>query len=133
MDRRLCGARPPQRATTRLYSVREPRRHHRPHPGAGGVHRALGASALYLFGSGARDELGDHSDIDLFIDRTPEFDYRFTHLIGLETQLKGVLDRPVDVIRTSIELDPAARWSGVSKLSPRLVATSRTRSKPSIQ
>ena len=81
--------------------------------------RALGASALYLFGSGARDELGDHSNIDVFIDRTPEFDYRFTHLIGLEALLKGVLDRPVDVMtRSSLHplLRPAIEASAVRVL-----------------
>jgi Nucleotidyltransferase domain len=34
--------------------------------------RALGASALFLFGSAARDELREDSDIDVFIDREPK-------------------------------------------------------------
>jgi hypothetical protein len=34
--------------------------------------RASGVSALYLFGSHARDEAGPHSDVDLFVDPTDD-------------------------------------------------------------
>jgi uncharacterized protein len=34
--------------------------------------RALGATSLYLFGSTAREEARDDSDIDMFIDYDPE-------------------------------------------------------------
>jgi uncharacterized protein len=33
--------------------------------------RAYGVAALYLFGSQARDEGGEDSDIDVFVDKTP--------------------------------------------------------------
>jgi predicted nucleotidyltransferase len=32
----------------------------------------MGATALYLFGSTARDEAGEASDLDLFIDYDPD-------------------------------------------------------------
>jgi predicted nucleotidyltransferase len=70
--------------------------------------RALGASALYIFGSCARDELGEGSDVDVFIDQAPGFDFRFAHLTGLEALLRGVLDRPVDVMTRS-SLHPLLR------------------------
>ena len=33
--------------------------------------KALGATALFLFGSAARDEMGPDSDVDVFIDYGP--------------------------------------------------------------
>lgn len=59
--------------------------------------RALGADALFLFGSAARDEMRADSDIDLFIDRRPGFDFRFTHLTDLQSLLEQELERPVDL------------------------------------
>jgi predicted nucleotidyltransferase len=59
---------------------------------------SLGASALYLFGSAARDELRDDSDIDVFIDRQPDFKYTFIHLTGLQFLLEEEFEREVDVM-----------------------------------
>jgi predicted nucleotidyltransferase len=59
--------------------------------------RALGAEALFRFGSAARDELREDSDIDLFIDRRPDFDFRFTHLSDLQSLLEDELERSVDL------------------------------------
>ena len=59
--------------------------------------RALGADALFLFGSAARNELREDSDIDVFIDRRPGFDFRFTHLTDLQSLLEEELARPVDL------------------------------------
>jgi hypothetical protein len=41
--------------------------------------RAHGVGALYLFGSYARDEARDDSDIDVFVDPGSDALYRFTH------------------------------------------------------
>lgn len=59
--------------------------------------RRLGATALYLFGSAARDELGPDSDIDVFIDYTPDGSFTFVELIDLGELLQHNLGREVDV------------------------------------
>lgn len=61
--------------------------------------RALGATALYLFGSAARDELGPESDVDLFIDyvRDPTtFDY--FKLCRMEDLVASTLAREIDLL-----------------------------------
>ena len=58
--------------------------------------RARGASALYLFGSVARDEARDDSDIDLFID--PDYErLGFVELFELEEHLADLIGRPVEL------------------------------------
>jgi predicted nucleotidyltransferase len=37
--------------------------------------RARGATSLYLFGSAARDEAGDRSDLDVFLDYDPSMNF----------------------------------------------------------
>ena len=59
--------------------------------------RKLGATALYLFGSAARDEIGPDSDVDVFIDFDPEGPFSFVELIGLQDLLKEKLQRDVDL------------------------------------
>jgi uncharacterized protein len=58
--------------------------------------RELGATALYLFGSAARGEATDASDIDLFIDYDPDR-FSFVELIRLRERLSHVLGRPADL------------------------------------
>jgi uncharacterized protein len=58
--------------------------------------RALGATALYLFGSTAREEAREDSDVDLFIDYDPER-FSFIELIRLRERLSQVLGRPADL------------------------------------
>ena len=45
--------------------------------------RALGGSALYLFGSHARDQAGPSSDVDVFIDKDPSRDFGFDEFMGI--------------------------------------------------
>ena len=69
--------------------------------------RALGVRSLYLFGSAARDEAREHSDIDLFID--PDYDrLGFVELHALEQRLSDSLGRPVE-LSTRKSLHPLMR------------------------
>jgi hypothetical protein len=58
--------------------------------------QARGVTGLYLFGSSARSEAGEQSDVDLFVDYDPErFD--FVELIRLRERLSQALGRPADL------------------------------------
>jgi predicted nucleotidyltransferase len=59
--------------------------------------RRLGATALYLYGSAARDEIGPESDVDVFIDYVPDGSFTFVELIDIGDLLQGTLGREVDV------------------------------------
>jgi uncharacterized protein len=60
--------------------------------------RALGAIAVFMFGSAARDQLKSNSDIDLFFDypRGQGFDYYA--LCDLERLASQILGRRVDLM-----------------------------------
>ena len=58
--------------------------------------RSLGATSLYLFGSAARGEASDDSDVDLFVDYDPER-FSFVELIRLRERLSHILGRPADL------------------------------------
>jgi predicted nucleotidyltransferase len=58
--------------------------------------KSFGATSLYLFGSVARNEAAEESDVDLFIDYDPErFD--FVELIRLRERISSILGRPADL------------------------------------
>ena len=72
----------------------------------------LGATSLYMFGSIARDEAKDASDLDLFIDYDPNGRFNAFDLVGIKQYLEDQLQMPVDVttrdglhpmLRTEIE------------------------------
>ncbi len=58
--------------------------------------RAHGVTALYLFGSSARGETREESDIDLFVDYDPER-FSFVELVRLRENLSELLGRPADL------------------------------------
>jgi hypothetical protein len=58
--------------------------------------RAFGATSLYLFGSAARGEARDDSDVDLFIDYDPDR-FSFVELIRLRERLSQILGRSADL------------------------------------
>jgi predicted nucleotidyltransferase len=58
--------------------------------------RRLGATSLYLFGSSARNEATEKSDVDLFVDYDPER-FSFVELIRLRARLSDILGRPADL------------------------------------
>ncbi len=59
--------------------------------------KAMGATALYLFGSTARDETSDSSDLGLFIDYDPSTSFNALDLVGIKQFLEEELEIPVDV------------------------------------
>jgi uncharacterized protein len=70
--------------------------------------RALGAQAVYLFGSTARNEATPTSDVDIFIDKDPQKPFGMMELTGLEFLLEEVLGTDVD-LATRTSLHPALR------------------------
>lgn len=63
--------------------------------------QSLGATSLYLFGSAARDELTDASDIDVFIDYDPQSAFSFVEFVRLKDLLEARLGRDVDLTTRS--------------------------------
>jgi predicted nucleotidyltransferase len=57
--------------------------------------RALGASALYLYGSHARDEARQDSDVDVFIDKDPARPFGFDAFMNIYFKLQDTLGTDV--------------------------------------
>ena len=70
--------------------------------------RTRGATALYLFGSVARDEAGAESDLDLFIDYDPASRFSLLDLAGIKNRLEDELAVKVDMT-TRDSLHPLLR------------------------
>ena len=70
--------------------------------------KALGATALYLFGSTARDQSVAGSDIDLLIDYDRSSRFSLIELVGIKQLLERSLGAPVD-LTTRDSLDPLLR------------------------
>ena len=70
--------------------------------------RAEGATALYLFGSAARDQLGATSDIDMFVEYNPESRFSLINMSGIRLIVMDELGREVD-ITTRDSLHPRLR------------------------
>ena len=59
--------------------------------------RAEGATALYLFGSIARDEADAKSDIDLFVDYDPSSRFSLLNVSGIRLIVMQEVGRDVDI------------------------------------
>jgi uncharacterized protein len=59
--------------------------------------RAIGATSLYLFGSIARDEASEESDLDLFVDYDTDGDFSAIELVRLKNYISDALDVEADV------------------------------------
>jgi uncharacterized protein len=75
--------------------------------------RAAGVSSLALFGSAARGEQRDYSDIDILVKLSDEarregFGY-FGRLDSLNKRLREILQRPVDIVAEPVSKDRLRR------------------------
>lgn len=70
--------------------------------------RRRGVTALYLFGSTARGDAGDRSDIDLFIDYDKSRKFSLIDLVATQHFIEDRLKAKVD-LGTRDGLDPAMR------------------------
>ncbi len=59
--------------------------------------RARGVEALYVFGSVARGEAYDASDVDILLDVAPDIRFSIIDLVGLQLDLQDRLGRPADL------------------------------------
>ncbi len=59
--------------------------------------KALGATSLYLFGSTARDEAREASDLDVFIEYDEDSKFSLLDLIGIKHYLEDRLGITVDL------------------------------------
>ena len=60
--------------------------------------RGFGATALYLFGSAARDEMGPDSDVDMFVEYQSGGRFSYFDLFELESHVARLLGRDVDML-----------------------------------
>jgi len=70
--------------------------------------RAMGATALYLFGSTARNRAKRGSDVDIFIEYDPKSNFSLVELVEIQQFLTDELDTRVDVA-TRDSLHPMLR------------------------
>ncbi len=73
-----------------------------------GVIKALGATALYVFGSTVRGTAGPDSDLDLFVDYDQGGKFSLIELVGIKQHLESRLGVRVD-LTTRDSLDPLLR------------------------
>jgi predicted nucleotidyltransferase len=59
--------------------------------------RAEGATSLHLFGSVARDEAREDSDIDVFVDCDPASRFSLLNLSGIRLIIMDEIGREVDI------------------------------------
>lgn len=72
------------------------------------VIREMGATSLYVFGSTARDEAGEASDLDLFVDYDPDGPFSLIDLLRIRRHIADELGIEADVT-TRAGLHPLIR------------------------
>jgi predicted nucleotidyltransferase len=80
--------------------------------------KGMGATALYLFGSTARDEAGTSSDLDVYIDYEPAKRFSLLDLVSIKQFLEEKLSVEVD-ITTRNSLHPMLR-AGIEQSAVRV-------------
>jgi predicted nucleotidyltransferase len=70
--------------------------------------RAEGATALYLFGSAARDQTHANSDVDVFVDYDHNSSFSLLNMSGIRLIIMDEIGREVDII-TRNSLHPRLR------------------------
>jgi uncharacterized protein len=68
----------------------------------------MGATGLYMFGSVARDQAAESSDVDLFVDYDASSKFSLLDLVGIKQFLEEQLETEVD-LTTRDSLHPALR------------------------
>jgi predicted nucleotidyltransferase len=63
-----------------------------------GALEASGVTALYVFGSVARGEAGDKSDVDLIVDYSSDSSFDLIDLADVQQRLAARLEAKVDVV-----------------------------------
>lgn len=66
------------------------------------IRSMYGVRSLILFGSVARGEDLNDSDVDLFVDMPP----KALNIVALKQYLQNLLGRSVDIVRKHAQLDP---------------------------
>ena len=59
--------------------------------------RGKGITALFVFGSVARGDARPDSDVDIAVEFADDAKPSLFEIVGLKTDLEGILERPVDV------------------------------------
>ena len=75
--------------------------------------RALGATSLYVYGSTARNEAGEDSDIDVFIDYDRNSKFNLLDLVDIKLLLEAELQ--MAVATSEISLWPKAEADGADQ------------------
>ena len=66
------------------------------------LHNTFGITSLRLFGSVARNQHHDGSDVDIYVEMPP----KFSLVVRLKSYLEALLGCPVDIIRKHQHLTP---------------------------
>ncbi len=69
---------------------------------SGQLRTEYGVKSLCIFGSVARGEDVESSDVDLFVDMPP----KALKMVALKHYLQNILGRSVDIVRSRATLDP---------------------------
>ncbi len=60
-----------------------------------------GLTRLGVFGSVARDQATDDSDVDVIVEMPPDL----LQMVGLKQELEALLERPVDIVRYRAQMN----------------------------